>query len=83
MSQQTELQVADGQVSPVSAAEHYDLVIRGRRVLTTAGISAREVGVRGGKVVALPTRLGSYARSASAMRVAVASPMRTPPSTCM
>ncbi|KRE58533.1 hypothetical protein ASG92_23015, partial [Arthrobacter sp. Soil736] len=31
----------------------YDLVIRGRRILTTAGIAAREVGVRGGKIVAI------------------------------
>jgi allantoinase len=53
MSQQTELRVADGHVSPDTTAERYDLVIRGRRVLTTAGIRAREVGVRGGTVVAL------------------------------
>ena len=33
--------------------ESFDLVIRGRRVLTTAGIAAREVGVRGGKIVAI------------------------------
>ncbi len=33
--------------------EHFDLVIRGRRILTTAGIAAREVGVRGGKIVAI------------------------------
>lgn len=33
--------------------ERFDLVIRGRRILTTAGIAAREVGVRGGKIVAL------------------------------
>ncbi|HKS00814.1 MAG TPA: amidohydrolase family protein, partial [Arthrobacter sp.] len=33
--------------------ERFDLVIRGRRILTTAGITAREVGVRGGKIVAL------------------------------
>ncbi|MFC8304313.1 allantoinase AllB [Specibacter sp. NPDC057265] len=31
----------------------YDLVIRGGRVLTTAGIAAREVGVRDGVVIAL------------------------------
>ncbi len=30
-----------------------DLVIRGRRILTTAGIAAREVGVRGGTIVAI------------------------------
>lgn len=31
----------------------FDLVIRGKRVLTTAGIAAREVGVRNGVVIAL------------------------------
>ena len=33
--------------------ERFDLVIRGQRILTTAGIAAREVGVRGGKIVAI------------------------------
>ena len=33
--------------------EPYDLVVRGRRVLTTAGITAREVGIRGGKIVTI------------------------------
>ncbi|MEO5778478.1 MAG: amidohydrolase family protein, partial [Arthrobacter oryzae] len=33
--------------------ERYDLVVRGRRVLTTAGIAAREVGIRGGRIVAI------------------------------
>ena len=33
--------------------EQFDLVIRGQRILTTAGIAPREVGVRGGKIVAL------------------------------
>ena len=33
--------------------ERFDLVIRGRRILTTAGIAPREVGVRNGKIVAL------------------------------
>jgi allantoinase len=33
--------------------ERYDLVIRGQRILTTAGLAPREVGVRGGKIVAL------------------------------
>ena len=33
--------------------ETFDLVIRGRRILTTAGIAAREVGVRGGRIVAI------------------------------
>jgi allantoinase len=31
----------------------YDLVVRGRRILTTAGETAREVGVRAGRVVAI------------------------------
>ncbi|MEE2814081.1 MAG: amidohydrolase family protein, partial [Actinomycetota bacterium] len=33
--------------------EHYDLVIRGQRVLTSSGIRPREVGVRGGVIVAM------------------------------
>ncbi|WP_375134967.1 amidohydrolase family protein, partial [Arthrobacter sp. HMWF013] len=33
--------------------EHYDLVIRGQRILTGAGIAPHEVGVRGGKIAAL------------------------------
>ncbi|WP_406635770.1 allantoinase AllB [Pseudarthrobacter quantipunctorum] len=33
--------------------ERFDLVIRGQRILTTAGLAPREVGVRGGKIVAL------------------------------
>ena len=33
--------------------ERFDLVIRGRRILTTAGIAPREVGVRNGKIVAI------------------------------
>ncbi|WP_336644573.1 allantoinase AllB [Microbacterium sp. USHLN186] len=33
--------------------EHYDLVIRGERVLTSSGIRPREVGVRGGVIVAM------------------------------
>lgn len=36
-----------------SAATQYDLVLRGERILTTAGISAREIGVRDGKIVAI------------------------------
>lgn len=32
---------------------HFDLVLRGEQILTTAGISAREVGVRDGKIVAI------------------------------
>ncbi|MDR2996501.1 MAG: amidohydrolase family protein, partial [Microbacterium sp.] len=50
MSQQTEPQ---GAVSLDPTGEHYDLVIRGQRVLTTAGIAPREVGVRQGKIVAM------------------------------
>ena len=33
--------------------ETFDLVIRGQRVLTTAGTAPREVGVRGGKIAAV------------------------------
>ena len=33
--------------------ENFDLVIRGQRILTRAGIAPREVGVRGGKIVAI------------------------------
>lgn len=36
-----------------SAQAQYDLVLRGERILTTAGISAREIGVRDGKIVAI------------------------------
>lgn len=35
------------------AATQYDLVLRGERILTTAGISAREIGVRDGKIMAI------------------------------
>ena len=31
----------------------YDLVVRGRRIVTTAGTVAREVGIRDGRVVAI------------------------------
>ncbi|WP_350351012.1 allantoinase AllB [Microbacterium sp. A8/3-1] len=50
MSQETE-QHAGASSDPTG--EHYDLVIRGQRVLTSAGISPREVGVRGGVIVAM------------------------------
>lgn len=52
MSQENEQQDA-GHVSLDPTGEHYDLVIRGERVLTTAGIRPREVGVRGGVIVAM------------------------------
>jgi allantoinase len=35
------------------ATPEYDLVIRGERILTTAGVAAREVGVRDGSIVAI------------------------------
>jgi allantoinase len=40
------------------AGDHreFDLVIRGRRILTTAGVVAREVGIRNGKIVAIEPR---------------------------
>ncbi|REJ05238.1 allantoinase AllB [Microbacterium bovistercoris] len=50
MSHETEQQ-ATASLDPTG--EHYDLVIRGQRVLTTAGIVPREVGVRHGKIVAM------------------------------
>jgi allantoinase len=37
----------------VSTAPEFDLVIRGRQVLTTAGIAPREVGITDGRIVAL------------------------------
>ncbi len=40
-------------MSTDTAAQQYDLVIRGQRVLTATGEAAREVGVAGGKVVAI------------------------------
>lgn len=52
MSHETEEH--DGEsVSLDPTGEHYDLVIRGARVLTTAGIRPREVGVRAGVIVAM------------------------------
>ncbi|MFC4140551.1 MULTISPECIES: allantoinase AllB [unclassified Microbacterium] len=50
MSHETEQQET---ASLDPTGEHYDLVIRGQRVLTTAGIVPREVGVRHGKIVAM------------------------------
>ncbi|HZU92425.1 MAG TPA: amidohydrolase family protein, partial [Microbacterium sp.] len=52
MSQEFEQQDA-GQASLDPTGEHYDLVIRGERVLTSAGVRPREVGVRGGVIVAM------------------------------
>ena len=37
----------------MSETHSYDLVVRGRRIMTTAGEVAREVGVRDGRVVAI------------------------------
>jgi allantoinase len=47
----------------------FDLVIRGRRILTTAGVVAREVGVRGGKIVAIEP-LGARLRGREAVELA-------------
>lgn len=52
MSHETE-QHDEGSVSLDPTGERYDLVIRGERVLTSAGIRPREVGVRGGVIVAM------------------------------
>ncbi|WP_207769876.1 allantoinase AllB [Microbacterium sp. TPD7012] len=45
--------MADAGASLDPTGERYDLVIRGQRVLTSAGISPREVGVRDGRIVAM------------------------------
>jgi allantoinase len=47
----------------------FDLVIRGRRILTTAGVVAREVGVRGGKIVAIEP-LGARLRGREGVELA-------------
>ena len=39
--------------APTGPATTYDLVIRGNRIMTTAGEVAREVGIRDGKIVAI------------------------------
>ena len=49
--------------------ETFDLVIRGQRVLTTAGIAPREVGVRGGKIVAIEP-LGNGLSGAAVLELA-------------
>ncbi|WP_233496021.1 allantoinase AllB [Geodermatophilus sp. TF02-6] len=49
------------------AGDHreFDLVFRGRRILTTAGVVAREIGVRDGKIVAIePLGAGLRGREA-------------------
>ncbi|PVE98418.1 allantoinase AllB [Microbacterium sp. TPD7012] len=51
MSQEQEMADAGASLDPTG--ERYDLVIRGQRVLTSAGISPREVGVRDGRIVAM------------------------------
>lgn len=40
-------------INSKESTTHFDLVLRGEQILTTAGISAREVGVRDGKIVAI------------------------------
>jgi allantoinase len=44
---------ADGDGAFAGDHREFDLVIRGRRILTTAGVVAREVGVRNEKIVAI------------------------------
>ena len=39
--------------SNTESTTHFDLVLRGERILTTAGITAREVGIKDGKIVAI------------------------------
>ncbi|MBL3687745.1 allantoinase AllB [Leucobacter zeae] len=48
----TEADATDTGAAP-EAGDRYDLVVRGKQVLTTSGIRPREVGIRGGIVVAL------------------------------
>jgi len=47
----------------------YDVVFRGRRVMTTAGEAAREVGVRGGRIVAIEP-LGHHLGGATVIELA-------------
>ncbi|QTG81570.1 allantoinase AllB [Arthrobacter crystallopoietes] len=47
----------------------YDLVIRGERILTTAGVAAREVGVRDGSIVAIEP-LGNGLRGREVLELA-------------
>jgi allantoinase len=49
--------------------EHYDLVIRGRRILTGTGIAPHEVGVRDGKIAAIEA-LGAGLTGADAVELA-------------
>ncbi|MFL6026791.1 MAG: allantoinase AllB, partial [Friedmanniella sp.] len=44
---------ADGDGAFAGDHREFDLVIRGRRILTTAGVVAREVGIRNEKIVAI------------------------------
>jgi allantoinase len=44
---------ADGDGAFAGDHREFDLVIRGRRILTTAGVVAREVGIRDEKIVAI------------------------------
>lgn len=46
----------------------FDLVIRGERILTTAGMAAREIGVRDGKIVAIEP-LGNNLQGARTIEV--------------
>ena len=49
-------------LQPTVGARDFDLVIKGSKILTTAGITDREVGIRGGKIAAIEP-LGSNLRS--------------------
>ncbi|MHA3684178.1 allantoinase AllB [Leucobacter sp. HY1908] len=40
-------------LTQVAPGDHFDLVVRGHRVLTSAGIRAREVGITGGVIAAI------------------------------
>ena len=51
------------------SGEQYDLVFRGRNIMTTAGIAAREVGVRDGVIVAIEP-LGNNLRGREVIELA-------------
>jgi len=56
-------------VGDEGTSPEYDLVIRGERILTTAGVAAREVGVRDGSIVAIEP-LGNGLRGREVLELA-------------
>lgn len=49
----TEFELRRVKVGIVSVMSDFDLVVRGERILTTAGIVAREIGIRDGRIAAI------------------------------